>query len=190
MSAIDWKPISEFVIALGAFLGYLALVLEVVLHYTDLKKMIMKPNFQLAMYPKGSLVALIAVTNAKTSWRVCDATECEGKLAIKKHETKDDGNFDVKETTPLMWEGEEKALKRLPAASLPEYLQAFVYDPVTNELRVRIYGGKESWIVPSLRVDIFVQIQSNEKTIGKWLRDVDIVQCIKIGKFPEFTDDC
>jgi hypothetical protein len=190
MSATDWKPISEFVIALGAFLGYLALILEVVLHYTDLKRMIMKPNFQLAMHPKGSFFASIAVTNAKTSWRVCDATECEGKLAIKKHGTKDDGDFDVKETTPLTWEGEEKVIQRIPAGSLTEYLQAFVYDPMNKELGVRIYGGNVSVIVPANNLDIFVQIKSNEKTIGKWLRDVDIVQCIKTGKFPPFTDDC
>jgi hypothetical protein len=154
----------------------------------------MKPNFQLAMYPRGTH-ASISVTNTKTGnplkdWRICDATDCEGYLAIKEHETEDDRSFGVKETTPLTWEGGEKVYKRLPAAPLAAYLQAFEYEPIHGDLGVRIYGGHVSWILPSLRVDILVQIQSNEKTIGKWLRDVDIVQCIKTGKFLEFTDDC
>ena len=192
MSAIDWKQVSESLIALGAFLAYVALALEAVLHYADLKRWIMKPNFQLGVYPKGSY-ASIMVTNTKTGnplkdWRICDATDCEGYLAIKKHQTEDDRVFDVKETTPLRWEGEEKVYKRLPAAPLPAYLQAFVYDSTSGGIRLRIYGGYESGVPPSLRVDILVQIQSKEKTVGKWLRDVDLVQCIKTGKFPEFVD--
>jgi hypothetical protein len=189
-SAIDWKSLGDYAIALGAILGYVALALEIFLHYTDLKRILMRPNFQLAMRPQGDFYAAIAVTNAKTSWRVCDATDCEGKLAIKKHETTDDEHFDVKGTTPLMWEGEEEVLRRLPAGALPEYLQAFVYRFVDDELYVRVRGGRESYIPPSLRLDILVEIRSNERTVSSWLRDVDIVQCIRNGKFPEFTDDC
>jgi hypothetical protein len=64
MSGIDWKPVSESAIALGAFLAYVLLALEIVLHYADLKRRIMKPNFQFQMYVKGSS-ATIAITNAK-----------------------------------------------------------------------------------------------------------------------------
>jgi hypothetical protein len=158
----------------------------------------MKPNFQLAMYPtayqKGISIS-IAVTNKKTrnplaNLRICDATECEGKLAIKKHETKNESIFDVKETTPLAWEGGEKTYKRLPAAPLPAYLQAFEYDLLSDSLVVRISGGKTSRILTSCKVDVLVQIESNEKTIARWLRDVDLVQCIRAFNFPPFVDDC
>ena len=78
-----------------------------ILHYTDLKRWVMKPNFQLGMYTKDNF-ASIMVPNTKTGnplkdWRICDATDCEGYLAIKKHETKNDRILDVKETTPLTW---------------------------------------------------------------------------------------
>ena len=194
MSGIDWKPVSESLIALGAFLAYVVLALEVVLHYADLRRRIMKPNFQLEMYPKGSY-ASIMVTNTKTGnplkdWRICDATDCEGYLAIKKHQTGNDRVFDVEERAPLHWEGEGKVYKRLSAAPLPAYLQAFGYDSVSGGVSLRAHGGYLSGIPPALKVDILVQIQSKEKTVGKWLRDVDLVQCIKTGKFPAFTDDC
>jgi hypothetical protein len=187
--AVDWRGVSDYLLTFGAFLGYVALALEIVLHYADLKKMIMRPNFRLAMYPIDEFSASISVTNAKTSWRVCDATECEGKLAIKKHETLDREGFDVKETTPLTWEGEEYVLRRLPAGSpLPEYLQAFVYEPQGKTISVRVRGGGESWIEHPSGVDVFVQIQSGERTVGKWLRNIDIVQCVRKRKFPDFTD--
>jgi hypothetical protein len=182
----------DSLVAFGSLLGSVALVLEIILHYADLKRWVMRPNFQLAMYPKGSYASIV-VTNTKIGnllkdWRICDATDCEGYLAIKKHQTEDDRIFDVKETTPLSWEGEGKVYKRLPAAPLPAYLQAFAYDSVSGGVGLRIHGGYESGIPPSLRVDILVQIQAKEKTVGKWLRDVDLVQCIKTGKFPEFVD--
>lgn len=196
MSTIDWKPVFDSLIALGAFLAYVAVILEVVLHYADLKRQIMKPNFQLRMYPKGSYAGIM-VTNDKTGnplrdWRVCDATDCEGWLAIKNHETIDDSAFDVKERTPLRWEGEGKILKRMSVSPLPAHLQAFEYDSTTGGVHVRIYDEGEFRVsilglVPPT-VDVFVQVQSEEGTVAKWLRGVNLAECIKKGEFPEFVD--
>jgi len=188
----------DLIVALGSILGYVVLALEVVLHYADLKRLIMKPNFQLLMCVKGSF-ASIMVTNIKTGnplkdWRICDATYCEGYLAIKNHTTKDDRVLDVKETTPLRWEGEGKVYKRLPAAPLPGYLQAFEYHSDTEGINLRVYDENDlvvSAIHPtSPTVDILVQIQSNEGTVAKWCRDVDLSRSFRAGRFPAFTEDC
>jgi hypothetical protein len=175
------------------YLGYVLLLLQIIARYADLRKLIMKPNFRLQMRTETSS-ALIMVTNAKTGnplkdWFICDATDCEGCLAIKRHETKDDRVFDVIETTPLTWEGEGKISKRLPAGSLPAHLHAFEVVLPHADLRVRGRGEATSWMVPNLRVDVLVQVQSKEKTVRRWMRDIDIRQCIKNGQFPEFVDD-
>ena len=198
MSAVDWKSVIESLIALGGVLAYVALALEAILHFADLKRWIMKPNFRVQMHSKENF-ASVMVTNAKTGnpfkdWRICDATECEGNLAIKNHETKEDHVFDVKETTPLRWEGAGKVYRRMPVSLLPTYLQAFQYDSISGGVHLRIYDEDSSFVcilthLPST-VDIFVQIQSREGTVGKWLRDVDLAQCIKTGKFSAFADDC
>jgi hypothetical protein len=199
MSVVSWKSVFDFLLALGSILGYVVLVLEGIVHYADLKRWFMKPNFRLEMY-SGGFVSNIMVTNRKTGnplkdWRISEATDCMGYLAIKKHETSGDSQYDIKETTPLCWEGEGKIYRRICVSPLPAYLQAFRYDFRADQVKVRYYEGPHNLSLESSlhvmdKVDVFVQIQSNEGSIGKWLKNIDLRESIRTARFPEFTDDC
>jgi hypothetical protein len=63
MLTVGWKTLSDFLIVFGSILGYVALALEAVIHYRDLKNWIMEPNFQLQMYSKEHFVTDVMVTN-------------------------------------------------------------------------------------------------------------------------------
>jgi len=194
MSEIDWKTALNLLIASGGVLAYVALILELVLHFDDLKAKTMKPNFQLSMktipYRDGNLNTHIYVENPKTNWRVADATECRIRLRILSQ-----SGQELKGTTPLRWEQTGNDFnQRISAGSQPVDSFALQYDPRHGHISVNVCQGALNTLSRFRQfqesVDIEVAVESKEKTVTKYVRGVKLPEQFSLASWPPFVNDC